>query len=181
MVGLPPRCPQVVWCHWGEIEAFSAMLAQDGLAECDQLRRRRLLNPAHGEDRQWAIPLSYHGWFSTIPTITEMKISLITVGSIEAVHYIHIIFSLTSYHLCGHCHRLLKQNHSSVALFCMIGCPSCHQPSSFIQACNWNWLTLVCILNVGVMKLLANEFLCSHYQYVLIRWAASIYIPNQIN
>ena len=34
--GLPPRCPQVVWCLWGEIEPFSATLAQDGLAECDQ-------------------------------------------------------------------------------------------------------------------------------------------------
>ena len=34
--GLPPHCPQVVWCHWGEIEPFSATLAQDGLAECDQ-------------------------------------------------------------------------------------------------------------------------------------------------
>jgi len=33
---LPPRCPQVVWCHWGEIEPFSATLIQDGLAECDQ-------------------------------------------------------------------------------------------------------------------------------------------------
>jgi len=34
--GLSPRCPQVVWCHWGEIELFLATLAQDGLAECDQ-------------------------------------------------------------------------------------------------------------------------------------------------
>jgi len=34
--GLPPHCPQVVWCHWGEIEPFSATLAQDGLVECDQ-------------------------------------------------------------------------------------------------------------------------------------------------
>jgi len=34
--GLPPRCPQIVWCHWGEIEPFSATLAQDGLAEWDQ-------------------------------------------------------------------------------------------------------------------------------------------------
>jgi len=35
-VGLPPRCPQVVRCHWGKIEPFSVTLAQDGLAECDQ-------------------------------------------------------------------------------------------------------------------------------------------------
>jgi len=34
--GFPPRCPQVLWCHWGEIEPSSAMLAQDGLVECDQ-------------------------------------------------------------------------------------------------------------------------------------------------
>jgi len=33
---LPPRCPQAVRRHWGEIEPFSATLAQDGLAECDQ-------------------------------------------------------------------------------------------------------------------------------------------------
>jgi len=65
---LPSRCPQVVWCHWGEIEPFSATLAQDGLAECDRpgknplkiLRRGWELNPGHGEDRQWAISLSYH-------------------------------------------------------------------------------------------------------------------------
>jgi len=25
--GLPPWCSQVVWCHWGEIEPFSATLA----------------------------------------------------------------------------------------------------------------------------------------------------------
>jgi len=34
--GLPPCCPQVVWCHWGEIEPLSVTLAQDALAECDQ-------------------------------------------------------------------------------------------------------------------------------------------------
>jgi len=34
--GFPPRCPQVVWCHLGEIDTFSTTLAQDGLAECDQ-------------------------------------------------------------------------------------------------------------------------------------------------
>ena len=32
---LPPRCPQAVWCLWGG-EPFSALLAQDRLAECDQ-------------------------------------------------------------------------------------------------------------------------------------------------
>ena len=60
MVGLPPRCPQVVWCHGGEIEPFSVTLAQDGLTKCDQpeiksfeiLRRGWELNPGHREDRQ---------------------------------------------------------------------------------------------------------------------------------
>jgi len=33
---LLPRCPQVVWCHWGEMEPFPATLAQDGLAEWGQ-------------------------------------------------------------------------------------------------------------------------------------------------
>ena len=28
MIGLAPGCSQVVWCHWGNIESFSAMLAQ---------------------------------------------------------------------------------------------------------------------------------------------------------
>jgi len=32
-VGLPSRCPQVVWCHWAEVLSFSATLAQDELAE----------------------------------------------------------------------------------------------------------------------------------------------------
>ena len=40
--GLPPGCPQVVWCHWREIEPFSATLAQDGLAECDQSEKNPL-------------------------------------------------------------------------------------------------------------------------------------------
>ena len=34
--GLPPRFPQGVWYHWGKMESFSATLAHDGLAECDQ-------------------------------------------------------------------------------------------------------------------------------------------------
>jgi len=35
-LGPSPHCSQVVWCHCGEIEPFSATLAQDELAECDQ-------------------------------------------------------------------------------------------------------------------------------------------------
>ena len=83
--GLPPRCPQVVRCYWGESEPFSATLAQNGLAECDQPGKnplkccvmarnwtratRRYIrlslsyhDPAHGEDRLWdtfVLPLSY--------------------------------------------------------------------------------------------------------------------------
>jgi len=38
-VGLPPRYPQAVWCHWGEIEPFSATPAQARSAEWDQLRK----------------------------------------------------------------------------------------------------------------------------------------------
>jgi len=36
---LPPRYPQVVWCHWVKIWPFSATLAQNGFAECDQPRK----------------------------------------------------------------------------------------------------------------------------------------------
>jgi len=35
-VGDPSHCPQVVWCNWGEVEPFSAMLAPNVLAEYDQ-------------------------------------------------------------------------------------------------------------------------------------------------
>ena len=65
VIGLSPHCPQVEWCHWGEIEPFSATLAQDGLMECDQPKKIRWNAPpwlGHREDRQWAIPLSYHDW-----------------------------------------------------------------------------------------------------------------------
>jgi len=41
-----------VWCHWGEIEPFSATLAQDGLAKCDQPGKKLCLgwewNPRRG-------------------------------------------------------------------------------------------------------------------------------------
>ena len=71
--GLPPRCPQVVWCHWREIEPFSATLAQDGLAECDQPGKNlleytamagnwtRAMGKTDGELFHWAITkiLSY--------------------------------------------------------------------------------------------------------------------------
>jgi len=56
--GLPPRCLQVVWRHWAEIEPFSATLAQDGLAECDQSGKNPLkysavagIEPGPREDR----------------------------------------------------------------------------------------------------------------------------------
>ena len=65
---LPPRCPQVMWFRWGEIEPFSATLAQVGRAwsakekSLEILRRGWESNPGHREDRQWAIPLSCHDW-----------------------------------------------------------------------------------------------------------------------
>jgi len=34
--GLPPRCPQAMWCHLGKIEPFSATPAQVGLVGYDQ-------------------------------------------------------------------------------------------------------------------------------------------------
>ena len=49
--GLPPCCPQVVWCHCGEIGPFSATLAQDGLAECDRPGKNPLEYSA--EVRNW--------------------------------------------------------------------------------------------------------------------------------
>jgi len=64
---LSPRCPQVVWCHRGEIAPFSVTLAQDGLAKVISqgkiLSHGWELNPGHREDRQWdtsILPLSYH-------------------------------------------------------------------------------------------------------------------------
>jgi len=76
--GLPPHCPQVIWCPWGEMEPFSATLAQDGLVECDQSGKNSLkLNPAHREDRQWAIPLSYHDWLLVRASIIYMDYYII--------------------------------------------------------------------------------------------------------
>ena len=40
--GLSPPCPLVVWCHLGEINSFSAMLAHNGLVEGDQLGNKPL-------------------------------------------------------------------------------------------------------------------------------------------
>ena len=66
--GLPPRCPQVVWCHWGEIELFFCHAGSGRVDRVWSAREKSLkilqrgweLNPGHREDRQWAIPLSYH-------------------------------------------------------------------------------------------------------------------------
>ena len=40
--GLPFHCPQAVRCNGGEIEPFFATLAQDRLAECDQVGKNPL-------------------------------------------------------------------------------------------------------------------------------------------
>jgi len=70
IVGLQPSSlwPQVIWCHWREIQQFSATLAKDGLAEYDQQEKTPLKyfptsgprrgqtamerTDSHGEDRQ---------------------------------------------------------------------------------------------------------------------------------
>ena len=52
-IGLPPRCPQVVWCHW----LWSARGQSIEILHC----HCRELNPSHGEDSDihlfphWAI------------------------------------------------------------------------------------------------------------------------------
>ena len=72
MIEFPPRCPQVVWCHRGEIELFSTALAQGRLIgrmwsakekSLQMLCHNRELNPDQGENRRWDTfipPLSYH-------------------------------------------------------------------------------------------------------------------------
>ena len=45
-IGLPPWCPQVVRCYWGEIP-----LVQDGLMECDQPGGNSLKH--YAMDRNW--------------------------------------------------------------------------------------------------------------------------------
>ena len=56
--GLPPQCRRVVWCHWGEIELFSATLAGVGTVwsarkkSLEILCHGRELNPSQVENRQ---------------------------------------------------------------------------------------------------------------------------------
>ena len=62
-IGLFPRCPQVVWCHWaifchaGPGRVGRVCSVREKYLEI--LHRGNELNPGHREDRQWAIPLSY--------------------------------------------------------------------------------------------------------------------------
>jgi len=79
-VGLSHLCPQVMWCHWGEIEPFSATPAQDGYAvwsvrekPLETLCHCQELNHGHRENRQWdtfILPheLSWltHAWFPLV-------------------------------------------------------------------------------------------------------------------
>ena len=80
--GFPPRCPRVVWCHW-------AIFCHAGSGRVGRVRSAREksleilcrgweLNPGHGEDRQWAIPLSYHDWLAYF---TGIKISSVSLAS----------------------------------------------------------------------------------------------------
>ena len=79
--GLPPHCPQVVWCHWGEIEPLYATLAQNRLAECDQPGKNPLKYSAMAGNwtratgrtdseihsfSHWAI-MTYESWITYIP------------------------------------------------------------------------------------------------------------------
>ena len=49
-----------IFCHAGSGRVDRVRSAREKSLEI--LRRGWELNPGHGEDRQWAIPLSYHDW-----------------------------------------------------------------------------------------------------------------------
>ena len=61
--GLPPRCPQVLWCQWGEIEPFSATLAQNRLAA----REKFLEILRHGLELTDSETHSFYHW----PIVTD--------------------------------------------------------------------------------------------------------------
>ena len=55
-----------IFCHAGSGRVGRVRSAREKSLEI--LRRGWELNPGHGEDRQWAIPLSYHDWLFGIRT-----------------------------------------------------------------------------------------------------------------
>jgi len=63
-IGLPLWCPQVVWCHWGEIESSSGPDGKMWSARetsLETLRHGQQLNQGHWENGQWdtfILPLS---------------------------------------------------------------------------------------------------------------------------
>ena len=92
------RCPQVMGCYWREVEPFSATLAPDELAECDQPEKIPQntppwmgLNPGHGEDREgdsFIFPLRYHDWLGEDNAIILVEcrlcLDILTSGVIPA-------------------------------------------------------------------------------------------------
>jgi len=76
-IGLSPRCPQVVWCHW----AIFSHAGQDGLAECVQSGKNilkystvamnwtRATGRTDSELFHWAIPLSYSTELSSLTAL----------------------------------------------------------------------------------------------------------------
>ena len=79
MVGLQPssslstgcvvslRGDWAIFCHAGSGRVGRVLSAREKSLEI--LRRGWELNPGHGEDRQGAIPLSYHGWICTLYSV----------------------------------------------------------------------------------------------------------------
>jgi len=57
---VPLRGDWAIFCHAGSGRVGRVRSAREKSLEI--LRRGLELNPGHGEDRQWTIPLSYHGW-----------------------------------------------------------------------------------------------------------------------
>jgi len=55
-----------IFCHAGSERVGRVRSAREKSLEI--LRRGWKLNPGHGEDRQWAIPLSYHDWLTVYLT-----------------------------------------------------------------------------------------------------------------
>ena len=80
----PPRCPQVVWHHWGEIEPFSATLALDRMAECDQPGKNLLkYSGVEPSPRQWdslILPVSYRDWPMVYRNQVLSEELILTVG-----------------------------------------------------------------------------------------------------
>ena len=65
-------CNHCRFCVTGWLVPWTTSLYREGLGvwsarekSLEILRRGWEFNPGHGEDRQWAIPLSYHDWLNS--------------------------------------------------------------------------------------------------------------------